>query len=355
METPLDNNQMPSGSPLAGEDREPNFLLVRDSSGDWPQWKQAAIGSAIFHLVAITALFVIKGGSYETPPPERLFVPYVTKLYLPKELTQKAPNKGPLSKLLMAPTAPVPKLSEPAPKAAPPPAPVPKPQPPAPKPAQAPPSPPAPIPQPSAPAPVEAVRNQPPPAAPPPANVPKPEAPKMIVAESLQVKPQAQKAPSILAPSNPIQDAMRAAANGAAMPRDRVGDSNDAGIGTGLNLAPSATRPQSSLEIKSDPMGVDFRPYLLQVLQSVRTNWFAVYPEAARLGMRGRVVLEFTLSKTGKVVHVQFAGSGQSGAKALDQAAIAAISASDPLPMLPREFKGDSIVLAMTFMYNMPR
>jgi outer membrane biosynthesis protein TonB len=46
---------------------------------------------------------------------------------------------------------------------------------------------------------------------------------------------------------------------------------------------------------------------------------------------------------------------GQSGAKALDQAAVAAISASDPLPSLPKEFKGDRIVLQMTFMYNVPR
>jgi len=88
-------------------------------------------------------------------------------------------------------------------------------------------------------------------------------------------------------------------------------------------------------------------------LQEVRTNWFAVYPEAARLGTRGRVVLEFSVGKSGGVLKVVFAG--QSGAKALDQAAVAAISASNPLPPLPAEFKGDNIVLQMSFMYNMPR
>ncbi len=41
--------------------------------------------------------------------------------------------------------------------------------------------------------------------------------------------------------------------------------------------------------------------------------------------------------------------------KALDQSAVAAISASNPLPPLPTEFKGDRIVLRMTFMYNMKR
>jgi len=30
----------------------------------------------------------------------------------------------------------------------------------------------------------------------------------------------------------------------------------------------------SSLELLSDPMGVDFRPYLVRVLAAVRRNWF---------------------------------------------------------------------------------
>ena len=135
--------------------------------------------------------------------------------------------------------------------------------------------------------------------------------------------------------------------------RSEVGDSDEIGAGAGLNLSPSALRPRSNLQLKSDPMGVDFKPYLLQVLQAVRTSWFAVFPEAARLGQRGQVVLEFAVTKSGVVAKVVYAG--QSGAKALDQAAVAAISASNPLPPLPREFKGDQIVLQMSFMYNMPR
>ena len=44
-----------------------------------------------------------------------------------------------------------------------------------------------------------------------------------------------------------------------------------------------------------------------------------------------------------------------SGADALDRAAIAAISASNPFPPLPAEFKGDRVVLQFNFAYNMPR
>jgi TonB family protein len=121
----------------------------------------------------------------------------------------------------------------------------------------------------------------------------------------------------------------------------------------GMNLPPSAGRPRSNLELRSDPMGVDFRPYMMQVLAAVRRNWFAVYPEAARLGQRGQVVLEFAITKPGIVNKVIYAT--ESGAKALDQSAVAAISASNPLPPLPTEFKGERIVLRMTFMYNMQR
>ena len=34
---------------------------------------------------------------------------------------------------------------------------------------------------------------------------------------------------------------------------------------------------------------------------------------------------------------------------------MAAISASNPLPPLPTQFKGDRIVLQLKFLYNMPR
>jgi outer membrane biosynthesis protein TonB len=42
------------------------------------------------------------------------------------------------------------------------------------------------------------------------------------------------------------------------------------------------------------------------------------------------------------------------GADALDRAAVAAISASVPLPPLPADFKGDQIRLQFAFSYNMP-
>lgn len=351
METRLESNLDPPDTASAGEDFEPNFLLVRDNSGDWPRWKRAALGSAIFHVIAITLLFVIKGAPYEPPPPEHTYVPYVTHLYIPRELTQKAPNKGPVAKLLLIPpTAQAPKLTEPTLRAAktatpPPPAPVPAPVP----------LPPPPVPvAPPAPTPGETARTQPPASTPPPAALAKPDAPKLIVEDSLQAHPPAPKpGGSLLQPNDPIRDAMRSLGNGGAPSSgNRVGDSADMSVGAGLHLAPSAAR-LSNFQLKSDPMGVDFQPYLLQVLTEVKLNWAAVFPTAAKLGTRGLVTVEFEIFKNGTVGKVVW--DAQSGSRALDNAAVAAISASNPLPTLPKDFKGDRVVLQMSFMYNMPK
>src|SRR5262249_23470961 len=97
----------------------------------------------------------------------------------------------------------------------------------------------------------------------------------------------------IQVPNASVQDAIRNLTHSGGSPGTQsVGDlgAEEGGIGPGLNLPPSAGRPRSNLELKSDPMGVDFRPYMLQVIAAVRRNWFAVYPEAARLGQRGQVV-----------------------------------------------------------------
>ena len=134
-----------------------------------------------------------------------------------------------------------------------------------------------------------------------------------------------------------------------------VGDpgAGSGGYGEGVNLPPSPGAQGSALELKSDPMGVDFRPYLTQILATIRRNWYAVMPESVKLGRHGKVGLLFAITKSGNVSKVTWAF--QSGADALDKAAVAAISASNPFPPLPAEFKGDRVVLQLNFAYNVPR
>jgi TonB family protein len=342
-------------------EREIHLLLARDYTDDWRRWRLAGIWSTAFHVVLFIVLWLIPESPVTPLRPERLFVVHVTPLYTPTELTQKAPNKGKINKELTAEAiAPRPKVVAPAPapsaRAAQPPARfVPPPR----QVAQAKQAPvviePPKI-QGDAPLPPEIARLAPDTAPPPP---PPAQQPKLtfenVAPPPAPRAPTQGKAGGVAIPSPSVDDAVRALERNGSRSGQAVGDLDvDLGpLGPGLNLPPSAGRPRSNLELKSDPMGVDFRPYLYQVLQAVRRNWFAVYPEAARLGQRGQVSLQFAIAKQGLVTKVIF--SGESGAKALDQAAVAAISASNPLPPLPTEFKGDRVVLQMTFLYNMPR
>lgn len=106
----------------------------------------------------------------------------------------------------------------------------------------------------------------------------------------------------------------------------------------------------SAVELLSDPQGVDFWPYLVKVLAAVRRNWFAVIPESARMGRPGRVVIQFAVNRDGSVPKLVIATP--SGADPLDRAAVAGISASNPFPPLPSEFRGNQVRLQLVFKYN---
>jgi TonB family protein len=95
---------------------------------------------------------------------------------------------------------------------------------------------------------------------------------------------------------------------------------------------------------------VDFKPYLIQVLAAVRRNWRSVIPERARLGRQGRVKIQFAIARNGSVPKLVIAMP--SGTDALDRAAVAGISASNPFPPLPPAFRGEQVRLQLTFLYN---
>jgi TonB family protein len=120
-----------------------------------------------------------------------------------------------------------------------------------------------------------------------------------------------------------------------------------------LGQAPSPGRMGSNLQLMSDPNGVDFKPYLIQVLAAVRHNWMNVIPESARLGRRGQVLVQFIINRQGEVPKLVIATP--SGTAAFDRAAVAGISASYPFPPLPAAFRGDEIRLQLAFSYNMAR
>jgi len=45
--------------------------------------------------------------------------------------------------------------------------------------------------------------------------------------------------------------------------------------------------------------GVDFAPFLKRLMESVKGNWYAKMPEAARMGIKGKVVLHVRIQKSG--------------------------------------------------------
>jgi TonB family protein len=344
---------------IASPETEPelNLLLERDRRGEWRRWRKAGIVSVAVHIVLLMVLLLMPESEsrlYDQPQPTLHFTP----LYTPTELTQKDPNKGKISKELTIPSIPpAPALKAPTPappvKRAPPPPPAPPPQV-----AKAEPKPvivePPKIDPPKTQA--EPIANLNPPPPPPSTQQPK------LVLENVGSPPpptganQGKPLGGIAIPSLTADSAIHdITTNGASLGgHQSVGDTGAEPPITGRNLPASpGSLPPTPLELVSDPKGVDFRPYLIQVLAAVRRNWFAVYPEAAKAGSRGEVQLEFAIAKQGLVAKVIY--SGQSGSKPLDEAAVAAISASNPLPPLPKEFKGDRIVLRMTFMYNMKR
>jgi len=102
--------------------------------------------------------------------------------------------------------------------------------------------------------------------------------------------------------------------------------------------------------ILSDTRGYDFGPYMNQVVNRVRVNWYTLIPEIARLGKKGRVVIIFTITKNGGIDDIRLVAN--SGTEPLDRAAMGAITASNPFARLPAGFDGDRLVLQFTFLYN---
>lgn len=338
---------------------EPELQLLpeRDRASEWRRLRLAVVVSAAAHV-----LFVLWIGNTtfeaERPyEPQQIFTPLLTHLYTPRDITQKAPNKGEVSKeLSVEAIAPRPMVKAPAP---------------APAAKQ-----PAPTRQFAPPPPAQTAQNNPKPQIAEPPKIQGPAAPEQnnqLAMGQLPSLPAPNENPKLTLedaggspnpgkptrtlqiPGSSVQDAIRDLTRSGAPGTQSVGDigADLGGSGPGLNLPPSAGRPRSSLELKSDPLGVDFKPYMVQVLTAIRRNWFAVYPEAARLGMRGEVSLMFGIAKQGGVTKIVFISETTS--KPLNEAAVAAISASNPLPPLPPQFKGDRIVLQMKFLYNMPR
>lgn len=109
---------------------------------------------------------------------------------------------------------------------------------------------------------------------------------------------------------------------------------------------------QSGVEVLSDTRGVDFGPYLRQVIQATQSSWDLLIPEAARppLLKKGRVAIQFVIMPDGSIKQMQLVLP--SGDVSLDRAAWGGITGAGPFPPLPKQFKGPYLALRFYFLYN---
>ena len=304
----------------------------------FPEWREpvtsrrllrAGIGSLIVHAIVIAVLLTLPEttGRFNGPPITVDFRKNAVPLYAPKifEVTQKEPNKGKVTPQLDVRSS----LREAPPKAK----------------TFAPPAPAGPVVPPATtltpPPQIQAAVTSPPvsgvaPTLPPPRGEAQDRAGRRRCSRDRSPPDN----PSIRLPTTPLDEFARAGQPGGA---------------GGMVISPDGASEATALrqmQLLSDPQGVDFKPYLLQVLSKVRRNWMAIVPDSARMGRRGLVLIQFSIDRSGGVPKLVIAST--SGITAFDRAAVAGISASNPFPPLPAGYKGDQIRLQMSFSYNLP-
>ena len=298
-------------------------------------WNAAArIASIVFHVAVVTFVLLLPKIFPYHPPSDAEIQRTITDLYIPSDLnrferTPSAPRPRPPAvkidpRLLRQLAPPRPASPVPAPEA-------PKeiaPQP-MPKPLPAAPSPIAPIPQPR---PAESpIRPVTPPDPNPSLTLPR------------------------FSPGKALQESMQEALKGGGTqtatsggPIGRGSGIGGYGGGGGRGFAGNA------VEILTPTEGVDFSTYINRVLAIVKQNWYAVMPESAQLGDRGKVVLQFRIMRNGVVPEQEPVLMGSSGKEPLDRAAMSSIRASTPFEPLPSAFSGPYIELRFIFLYNIP-
>src|SRR5580700_4263428 len=293
-----------------GADSGPNFVLDWHEFDDSRRHWRAGIGSLVVHCVIFALLIVLS--TLSGPAPKQATEIYIdfskaTPLIVPRDITQKEPNKAKVAKEVnvedLKPKPPTPKRLPPAP-------PVRAFKPPNPQPPGSPqPAPPRIVEPPKIETPVTA-QNAPPL---PPALAGTPKAPttqiQPVEQPKLAFETPGQNGPSeykgqakLNPPKTDVQDVVRDMARGSGgRTHIVVGDLDQPPDLPSQRLPAQQQRLGSSLELMSDPMGADLKPYLIQVLALVKRNWYAVIPESAHLGARGLVELQFIIDRSGRV------------------------------------------------------
>lgn len=100
--------------------------------------------------------------------------------------------------------------------------------------------------------------------------------------------------------------------------------------------------------IQFDTKGVEFGPWVRRFVAQVKRNWFV--PNAAMMGLKGRVVITFNVHKSGAITDLTIIGPCP--IEAFNKAALGALVSSNPTQPLPPEYPSEKAFFTVTFFYN---
>jgi TonB family protein len=124
-----------------------------------------------------------------------------------------------------------------------------------------------------------------------------------------------------------------------------LGLSGDGGLSqTGEHGDTGADERTISLETQSS----EFAPYLAEVRRRV-VRWWYYPPYARQVGLGGKLVLVFSITRDGGLAGVRITKS--SGVSLLDEAAIKAVKAGAPFAHFPANFPFRQLNIVASFNY----
>jgi TonB family protein len=117
-----------------------------------------------------------------------------------------------------------------------------------------------------------------------------------------------------------------------------------------IDSSAPANPPSSQFgpEIQFDTKGVEFGPWVRRFMTQVKSNW--LIPYAAATVSKGHVVVQFNVHKDGSITDLSI--GAPSSNDSFNDAALNALTASNPLPPLPPDYPEEKAFFRVTFFYN---
>jgi len=109
---------------------------------------------------------------------------------------------------------------------------------------------------------------------------------------------------------------------------------------------------RQAVEVLSDTQGVDFKPYVKDMLNQIYGQWLTLMPEEARASQnkRGATLIRVTVSPDGTIAAMHLDASAHD--EALNRAAWGAVTGVGRFAPLPKEFHGPDLELRIHFVVN---